>query len=103
MVKLELCNSDGKILDQEMFLPRSGPVLDPGEIRLPVRSAIEIDLSCNGWGVPSNAIAMISTSDAAWVITDEQRGNIFIRGTIARQSNWVGEINTPLVNVEWSD
>ena len=120
-VKFELVDKDGNVVrdGSSSILSRSGPHADPGTIVLPMDSSINIGMHCRNWGVPKNAAAMISTDSGVWVLTDEEKGHVFLRATIEsaldptlegkKQSKevgnsgrtWHGSITTPPIKVDW--
>jgi len=120
-VKFELVDKDGNVVrgGNESSLSRSGPHADPGTIVLPMDSSINIGMDCRNWGVPKDAAAMISTDSGAWVITDDEKGQVFLRATVESAQDatvegkkkskelwnsgrpWHGSITTPPIKVDW--
>jgi hypothetical protein len=106
-LKVELVDKDGKAIRNGSSLSRSGPTPDPGAVILPWDSSMRISLECRNWGVRKNVAAMVSTDSGAWAITEQEKGNVYIRLTLSGdpskfvQKRWRGEIRTPLVPVDW--
>jgi hypothetical protein len=109
-VTFELVDADGNAIRDGITLPRSGPHAEPGTVSLPHDSSIRIGMYCSNWGVPRDAAAMISTDSGAWVLTSEEKGKVFLRATIQGNKldsdpnrTWYGKIQTPLIQVDWSE
>jgi hypothetical protein len=104
-LKVELVDANGKIRDWSGS--RSGPHADPGTITLPMDSELRFSLECRNWGIPKDAEAMVSTDSGAWKFANEDNGKYFIRAKLSAEETqpnwkqWYGEIQTPLVPVEW--
>ncbi len=106
-LKVELVDRDGKVVRGGSATSRSGPTPDLSLVILPHDSSMRISLECRNWGVPKNAVAMVSTDSGAWVITQQEKGNVYLRLTLSgapsksERIQWHGEIRTPLVPVDW--
>jgi hypothetical protein len=74
---------------------------------LPMDSQLRFSLECRNWGIPGDAAAMVSTDSGAWTLASEDNGKYFIRAKLSAEETqplwkqWHGEIETPLVRVEW--
>lgn len=108
-VKFELVDADGQVVRDGSSLDRSGPHADPGTVSLPFDGSIRIGMHCSNWGVPKDAAAMISTDSGAWVLTNEEKGKVFLRATLEGEKaesdsnqTWHGVIELPAVKVDWS-
>lgn len=106
-IQFELVDAAGNAVTNRGAMSRTGPVPDLGSITLPMDSSIRISMECRNWGVPK-AAAMISTDSGAWVIQEADRGQVFLRAKIVgdkvagdRYKIWHGQIETPLVKVDW--
>jgi len=106
-LKVELVDKEGKVVRDGWSLKRSGPTPDPGTMILPRDSSMRFSLECRNWGIPKNTAAMVSTDSGAWVIAEKEKGKVFLRATLIgeetepRWKGWHGEIQTPLVPVDW--
>ncbi len=83
-VQFELVDSKGKPVTDQRYrsLERSGPVPDLGSVILPFDSSIRISMECRNWGSSKEA-AMISTDSGAWVLQEQDKGQLFLRMKIA--------------------
>jgi hypothetical protein len=106
-LKIELVDSDGKVIRDGWSLMRSGPVNQLTTIILPWDSSIHISLECKNWGVPKDSAAMVSTDSGAWVILEAEKGKVYLRATLTgektepEQKAWNGRVQTPLLKVDW--
>ena len=107
-VKFELVNAEGKVIRDGDSLPRGGPHAEPGTVSLPHDSSIRVGMHCTNWGVPKAAAAMISTDSGAWVLTEEEKGKVFLRVTLKGSPvksdpdhTWHGAIESPSLKVDW--
>ncbi len=107
-VQFELVVADCKVARNGWSLRRSGP--HPDTVALPLDSSMRIGMYCGNWGVPKDAAAMISTDSGAWVFQAQEKGKVFLRATIKGEKveshpdrTWHGSIQTPLVEVDWTE
>ncbi len=104
---VELVDKDGVVLRSGWALPRSGPAPELPTVILPFDSFMRISLECTNWGIGRTA-AMVQTENGAWNISHEENGKVFLRTTLTADEGkpswktWHGELNTPLIPVEWS-
>jgi hypothetical protein len=106
-LKVELLGADGKPVRDGRSLSRSGPTPELGTIILPWDSSMRLSLECRNWGIPKDAAAMVSTDSGAWVISEKERGKVFLRASISGEKSeptwktWSGTLQTPLLRVDW--
>jgi hypothetical protein len=106
-LKVELVSADGKPIRDGQSMARSGPAPELNMVILPWDSSIRISLENRNWGIPRGAAAMVSTDSGAWVITEKEKGRVFLRATLTGESTrpaykrWSGRIQTPLLKVDW--
>ena len=108
-LKIELVDKNGNVIKDRMAKERSGSVPNLGEVILPYDSFMRISLECGNWGIETSAAAMVSTDSGAWFIAEDSRGSVFLRATLTGEKDkslppwqtWHGEIQTPLIPVDW--
>jgi hypothetical protein len=106
-LNIELVNSKGEKVDKPSSMSRSGSIPMPGTISLPMDSQLRFSLECRNWGIPKGIETMVSTDSGAWTFAIEDNSKYFIRAKLSveeTQPNWKqwhGELETPLVPVEW--
>ena len=50
---------------------------------------------------------MVATDSGAWVIQENEKGNVYLRATVTGEKiesswkRWSGKIQTPLLKVDW--
>jgi hypothetical protein len=106
-LKVELVDENGNVIPRGWTVSRSGSYVSPGTVALPMESSIRFSLECRNWGISKDSYAMVSTDSGAWSFSSKEKGKIFLRATLTGEKanpywkRWHGEIQTPVVAVDW--
>jgi hypothetical protein len=106
-LKVELVDANGSPLRTGSSLPRSGPTTELNVIVLPWDSSIRLNLECRSWGITKDSAAMVATDSGAWVIQENEKGNVYLRATLTGEKiesswkRWSGKIQTAPLKVDW--
>jgi len=109
-LKVELVDANGSSLRDRRSPGRSGPTQELNVIVLPWDSSIRLNLECRSWGIPKDAAAMVTADSGAWVIQENEKGNVYLRATLTGDKiepsynswkRWSGKIQTPPLKVDW--
>ena len=105
-LKVELVNKNGEPIQRETP-PASGLSSELNTIVLPMNSSMTISLEAQSWMTPKAAAVVVTRNDA-WLLSDADNGNLFLRATLSDEpikpyswKRWYGTIQTPLLRVTW--